>query len=181
MLQAADKPRRGALDGRGKLTQAGLLDWIHYTLDICLDQIQFMAPQLSVQGMHGRITGALAFEESTLRSGVRREALLPLHYLFMARGELSRAEFKLMTGLGERVATDLLSALLTQGFVASDTPYGKLRFAIPRHALRFYFPALWPEAEQDEAVLQQARQHLPTADRPKSARRVPRRSATRRG
>ena len=177
LLQAADEHRRGALDGRGNLTQAGLLDWIHYTLDLCIDQTQFMAAQLSVQGMQARIAAALAFEENTLQSGVRREALLPLHYLFMTQGELGRAEFKLMTGLGERVATDLLSALLDQGFVASDTPYGKLRFAIPRHALRFYFPTLWPEAEQDEALLQQERQRLPAADRPRSSRRVPRRGA----
>jgi hypothetical protein len=59
-----------------------------------------------------------------------------------------------MTGLGERVATGTLSALLRRGFLAADSAYGKLRFAVPRHALRFYFPALWPEAEQDEAMLQ---------------------------
>ena len=59
-----------------------------------------------------------------------------------------------MTGLGERVATSALSTLLRRGFLASDTPYGDVRFAVPRHALRFYFPALWPEAEQDQALLQ---------------------------
>ncbi len=31
----------------------------------------------------------------------------------------------------------------------SDTPQDKLRFGLPLHALRFYFPALWPEAEAD--------------------------------
>ena len=30
-----------------------------------------------------------------------------------------------------------------------DTPQGKVRFGLPLHALRFYFPALWPEAEAD--------------------------------
>lgn len=78
---------------------------------------------------------------------------MPLHYLFATQGELGRADFKAMTSLGERVATATISALLSRGFVASDTPYGNLRFAVPRHALRFYFPALWPEAEQDEALL----------------------------
>jgi hypothetical protein len=34
-----------------------------------------------------------------------------------------------------------------------EFPDGVTRFAVPRHALRFYFPALWPEAEQDEAFL----------------------------
>jgi hypothetical protein len=36
--------------------------------------------------------------------------------------------------------------------VTSDSPYGKRRFAVPHHVLRFYFPALWPQAEQDEAA-----------------------------
>ena len=79
---------------------------------------------------------------------------MPLHYLFATQTELGRAEFKTMTGLGDRVATEALSALLRRGFLATDSSYGKLRFAVPRHALRFYFPALWPEAEQDEALLQ---------------------------
>ena len=154
LLQAADEHRRGDLDGRGNLTQAGLIDWIRYTLDICIDQVEFMTRQLDIQGMRGRIEAALAFEAAATKSGVRPEALMPLHYLFATQAELGRAEFKAMTGLGERVATETLSALLRRGFLATDSAYGKLRFAVPRHLLRFYFPALWPEAEQDEAMLQ---------------------------
>lgn len=153
LLQAADEHRRGDLDGRGNLTQAGLVQWIEYTLDVCIDQVDFMARQLDVQGMQDRIRAALAYETAAVGSGVREEALLPLHYLFATQGELGRAPFKAMTGLGERVATATLSALLDRGFVTTDSPYGSLRFAIPRHALRFYFPTLWPEAEQDRALL----------------------------
>jgi Fic family protein len=152
LLAAADEHRRGDLDGRGNLTQAGLVAWIGYCLDLFINQINFMAQQLNVQSMRDRMAAALAFEASALQSGVRAEALIPLHYLFMVQTELGRADFKAMMGLGERVATDTVSALVRQGFVASDSAYGKLRFAIPRHALRFYFPALWPEAEQDEAA-----------------------------
>ena len=153
LLQAADEHRRGSLDGRGNLTQAGLVDWIGYTLDICIDQVAFMARQLDVQGMRGRIHAALAHEVAVARSGVRLEALNALHYLFATQAELGRADFKTMTGLGERVATATISALLARGFVTTDSPYGALRFGVPRHALRFYFPALWPEAEQDEGFL----------------------------
>ena len=153
LLQAADEHRRGSLDGRGNLSQAGLVDWISYTLDVCIDQIEFMARQLDVQGMRGRIQAALSYEAAVVKSGVREEALNALHYLFATQAELGRADFKTMTGLGERVASATISALLSRGFVASDSPYGALRFAVPRHALRFYFPALWPEAEQDEAFL----------------------------
>ena len=54
-----------------------------------------------------------------------------------------------MSGLGGRTAVSALSALLKRGLLKSDTPQGKVRFALPLHALRFYFPALWPEAEAD--------------------------------
>lgn len=154
LLHGADEPRRGALDGRGNLTLSGLIAWVDYTLGMCIDQVEFMGRQMDVRGMRERIAAALAFEESTVKAGVRKESLAPLHYLFATQAQLGRAEFKAMTGLGERVATGTLSALLRRGFLASDTPYGDVRFAVPRHALRFYFPALWPEAEQDQALLQ---------------------------
>jgi hypothetical protein len=107
--------------------------------------------------MRERMTAALSFEAETIKSGVRLDALGPLHYLFAAYPALGRAESNAMTGLGDRVATSLVSALLERGFLASDTSYGELRFAIPEHAPRFYFPALWPEAEQEQAALDIAR------------------------
>ncbi len=170
LLQAADEHRRGDLDGRGNLSQAALLDWIAYTLEVCIDQVEFMTLQLSVQGMRERIAAALAFESATLKSGVRAEALMPLHYLFATQAELGRADFKTLLGLGDRVATEAVSSLLQRGFLASDTPYGKLRFAVPRHALRFYFPALWPEAEQDQALLEAEQQRAPKLAPTRSAR-----------
>ena len=148
MLRAADEHRRGDLDGRGNLTEAGLIDWISYTLETCIDQVRFMRKLLDVGSMRERIQAALIFEESK-KTGVRKEAALALHYLFSTNSELGRAAFKQMTGLGERVATDLISSLLKNGYLVTDSAYGALRFAIPRSALRFYFPDLWPEAEAD--------------------------------
>jgi Fic family protein len=146
-LAAADEPRAGDLDGRGTLTERGLLAWISYVLEVSLDQVRFMSGLLQLSGMQDRMVACLAFEENVIKQGVRTEALRPLHYLFATQGELERADFKLMTGLGERQASGLVSALLKRGLVKTDTPYGKLRFAVPLHALRFYFPALWPEAQ----------------------------------
>jgi hypothetical protein len=42
-----------------------------------------------------------------------------------------------------------ISALIRRGLLKSDTPQGKVRFALPLHALRFYFPALWSKVEDD--------------------------------
>jgi Fic family protein len=151
-LAEADMPRKGDLDGRGNLSEEGLVAWIDYVLDICLDQVRFMGGLLDISAMERRIAACLIFEEETLRSGVRRESLRPLHYLFLSGGELERGEFKTMTGLGQRTAGSALAALLERGLLKSDTPQGKVRFGLPLHALRFYFPALWPEAEADAAA-----------------------------
>jgi Fic family protein len=149
LLAAADEPRRGDLDGRGNLSEQALVDWVAYVLDTCLDQVQFMRGLLNLGQMEQRIAACLAFEQNVQRSGVRSEALRPLHYLFLAGLQMERGEFKRMTGLGDRTAVNLLTALLQRGLLKSDSPQGKLRFGVPLHALRFYFPALWPEAEAD--------------------------------
>jgi Fic family protein len=149
LLAEADAPRQGDLDGRGNLGEKALVAWVDYVLDVCLDQSRFMTSLLDLSAMERRIAACLVFEEQTLRSGVRRESLRPLHYLFLTGGEMERGEFKSMTGLGDRTAVSALSALVQRGLLKSDTPQGRVRFALPLHALRFYFPALWPEAEAD--------------------------------
>jgi len=150
LLAAVDEPRRGDLDGRGNLSEATLVDWIDYVLDVCLDQVGFMAGLLRFDDIERRIAACLAFDQRSLKSSVRMEALRPLHYLFVTGTALERGEFKRMTGLGERTAGALLAGLLKRELLASDSPQGKMRFGLPHHALRFYFPALWPEAEADE-------------------------------
>ena len=149
LLAAADEPRQGDLDGRGNLSESALVAWIDYVLDICQDQVTFMRSMLDLATMQGRIAACLSFEQESLKSGVRLEALRPLHYLFLSGADIDRGEFKRMTGLGDRTAVNLLGALVKRGLLSSDSPQGKVRFGLPLHALRFYFPALWPEAEAD--------------------------------
>ncbi|MBT9568926.1 MAG: Fic family protein [Thiobacillus sp.] len=152
LLAAADEPRHADLDGRGNLSEAALVEWIDNVLEVCLDQVSFMRSMLNLAGIDQRMAACLSFEQETLKSGVRLEALRPLHYLFVTGLEIERGEFKRMTGLGERTAVNLLSALVRRGLLRSDTVQGKVRFGLPLHALRFYFPALWPEAEADTAA-----------------------------
>ncbi|MFM2450576.1 MAG: hypothetical protein RIS44_3026 [Pseudomonadota bacterium] len=146
-LAAADEPRAGDLDGRGNLTELGLVQWIAYVLGLCLDQVNFMAATLALPQMKDRMAACLAYEEEVVQQGVRRQSLRALHYLFATQGELDRADFKALLGLGDRLATAQVSALLQRGLLETDSPHGKLRLGVPQHALRFYFPSLWPEAE----------------------------------
>lgn len=129
LLQAADEHRRGDLDGRGNLSQSALIDWVNYHFDVCIDQVEFMAGMLDIQGMRGRIEAALAFESGALKSGVRPEALNALHYLFCTQLPMLRADFMAMLGLGDRVASSTVSALLSRGFLATDSAMA--RCALP--------------------------------------------------
>jgi Fic family protein len=145
-LASADRPRDGDLDGRGHLSQEGLIDFAAFFLEICLDQARFMRGLLSLDGMKDRIAELLAVESNKPGSELRGEALQPLHYCFMA-GPLERGTFKAMAGLSPRTADRLLAALLKARLLVSETPKGPVSFGVPQWALRHYFPRLWPEAE----------------------------------
>ncbi len=143
-LAIADEPRRGDLDGRGNLTEAGLWSFCHYFLTLCLDQLNFMHKMLDFSDVRKRIRALVIFR-TEMEQQMRREAELPLYHLFTS-GPLTRAEFKQMTGLGAKVAQNLLAHLLKTKLVESDTPLGPVRFGLPLDALQFYFPDLYPEA-----------------------------------
>lgn len=143
-LADADEPRRGDLDGRGNLSEEGLKRWVTFFLALCEDQVSFMSSMLDLDNMKRRIEALVTFR-STQDKAIRPEAVLPLYHLFAA-GPLTRGEFQQMTGLGVRVARQLLSRLLTTGLVASEGPYAAVRFAAPLDALQFLLPDLYPEA-----------------------------------
>ena len=146
LLANADLTRRNDLEGRGNLSEEGLIAFCDYFLDTCIDQAAFMSQLLDMQTIKDRIAACLAFESMRVGAGIRMQALTPMHYLFLG-GPMERGAFKAMTGLAPRTADRVLHALLVRGLLMSDTPKGAIRFAVPLHALRFYFPHLWPEAE----------------------------------
>jgi Fic family protein len=153
LLADADSLRRGDLDGRGNLSEEALIAWAHYVLDVCQDQVNFMAGMLDFETLAARLEACLVYEATVEQSGVRRESLRGLHYLFLGGEEIARGDFKAMLGMSDRGATDALGALLKRGLLKSDSPKGLVRFGLPQHALRFLFPRLWPEAEADAATL----------------------------
>ena len=143
-LHNADSPRQGDLDGRGNLSARGLLEWVEYFLGVCEDQVTYMSRMLALDGIKQRIEALIIFR-STQDKSIRREAILPLIHLF-GLGPVTRGEFAQLTGLGERNARSLLSKLLADGLLVSDTPYGPVRIGLPLDSLGMLFPNLYPEA-----------------------------------
>jgi Fic family protein len=146
-LSSADLIRQGDLDGRGNLTERGLLSWVDFFLDVCADQIRFLDQCLNLRGIRRGIEGLIAFESAQPSTGLRPQAVLPLHHLFLA-GEMTRGEFAQATGLGERTARELIGALLRYGLVTSPGRYAPLHFGFPLRSLHFLLPGLYPEAAQ---------------------------------
>lgn len=151
LLEAADSPRQGDLDGRGNLSEKALWAWCDWFIAVCEDQVRFMAGMLDLDGMKTRIQALVAFR-SAHDKGYRAEAALPLYHLFLA-GPTPRGEFQQMTGLGERTARTLLSRLIESGLVASEGHTAPVRFAFPLDALQFLLPGLYPEASTGASSL----------------------------
>lgn len=138
MMDHADMPRQGDLDGRGNLSRRALVEFTTWFLRVCLDQVVFMSGLFELETLMARLK--LYVE----RRGLKPEAL-PLLEQALQRGEFPRGDAARVTGLKERSARDLLAALVEDGILGSDTPKGPVSLRFPLHAVELLFPALFPE------------------------------------
>jgi Fic family protein len=144
LLDAADSPRQGDLDGRGNLSERALREWCTWFIEVCEDQVSFMSEMLQLDSVKARIAALITYRAAQDKA-IRQEAISPLYHLFLA-GPTPRGEFQQMTGLGERTARSLLSRLLETGLVTSPGHTAPVQFAFPLDALQFLLPELYPEA-----------------------------------
>jgi Fic family protein len=150
-LVAADARRKGDYDGRGVLSESGLVEFITFAMNICLDQIGFMDGMLQMQAFEARLAQMLAAEATKEQTRyLKTEAAQPLAYLGTVRS-MERARFKGMMGLPARTADRALVDLFKLGIVHSRSPKGPVELALPIGLFRYLFPRLWPEAEANTA------------------------------
>lgn len=145
-LESADQHRRGDLDGRGNLSNAGLLKFCQFFLDTALDQIQFMSELLELDSMLQRIK---AFVDRQVAFGnLKYEAGYLLQDVFL-RGEITRGEIPRIMGLPERTARRITASLLKEGYLVSETEKGPVRLGFPTSVIGYYFPRLYPAGVED--------------------------------
>lgn len=136
MMDLADSPRRGDLDGRGNLSLAALCEFIDWFLEVCIDQVTFMTGMFELDAFQGRLDGYVRLK------GFRPEAFRFLEQVVL-RGQVARGETPAITGLKERTARDMLAALLADGILASDTPKGPVFLRVSLISAETLFPALF--------------------------------------
>ncbi|MDO8281156.1 MAG: Fic family protein [Thermodesulfovibrionia bacterium] len=149
-LTWADAPRRNDLDGRGNLSNEGLIHFCRFFLEVCLDQVEYMSDLLKLEELIQRIRHYVDLrnrgmvlgpsgEKQPLRpeaSGMLQEVLI---HGVSTRGDVIKA-----SGLKERTGRSLLGILLEEGLLVSDTPKGEVRVGFPIHAAGWFFPELYP-------------------------------------
>jgi Fic family protein len=139
MMDLADTPRQGDLDGRGNLSQRALIEFILWFLRVCLDQVTFMSGLFELDSLARRLR-RLVERSDTLKPEAARileEAL--------TRGELERGEVPRVTGLPERTARRVLNDVVAAGLLASATPKGPVSLRFPSESADVLFPRLFPE------------------------------------
>ena len=138
MMDHADMPRQGDLDGRGNLSRRALSEFTAWFLRVCLDQVTFMSGLFALDTLVDRLKVYVALRALKPEAfGILEQAL--------QRGELPRGEAGRVTGLGERTARDLLAALVRDGVLGSDTPKSPVSLRFPLDAVEILFPSLFPE------------------------------------
>ena len=68
-LARADAPRRNDLDGRGKLSNEGLIYFCRFFLEVCLDQVEYMGGLLRLEELVERIRRYVELRSSGMISG----------------------------------------------------------------------------------------------------------------
>lgn len=140
MMDMADTPREGDLDGRGNLSQRALIEFTQWFLNICLDQVNFMSELFDLENLARRLRSYVERSETLKPEAAKllQEALI--------RGQFERGEITRISGLPERTARRVLNDLTDAGLLASDTPKRPVSLRFPSDALEALFPKLYPES-----------------------------------
>ena len=140
MMDHADAPRQGDLDGRGNLSLRALQEFVDWFARICLDQVTFMERLFELEQLTARLRTLV---ERDL--GMRPEAFLLLEHALL-RGEYSRGEAARIMGVSERSARSTLARLSVEhGLLGSETPKGPVSLRFPTSAAERLFPQLYPQ------------------------------------
>ena len=137
MMDHADMPRQGDLDGRGNLSHRALSEFVLWFLRVCLDQVNFMSGLLELSTLTKRLSAYVTRRE------LRPEATRLLEEALI-RGQFERGEISRITGLPDRSARRVLNEVTKAGLLASETPKGAVSLRFPVDALEILFPRLFP-------------------------------------
>ena len=148
-LAHADQPRQGSSDGRGVLSDRGLLGFQTYFLQTCLQQISYVQGLLDIQTFDKRLhvyvamrtTGSAVDTNGQLLPKWRPQTALLLRAV-INQPRVMRSQVPEITGLGETMSRKMVNQLCEEGWLegAEKKP---LQLQIPFDGISALFPHLW--------------------------------------
>lgn len=141
LLMQADGPREGDRDGRGNLTQRGLIEFCRFFLDRAVDQVDFMSELLEPEALLRRME--IHVEEEVRAKRLPKGSFMVLREAALA-GEVERSRVQMLTGYEERAARMVTSALVDRGMLVAASHRAPLRLGFPADVAERWFPRLYP-------------------------------------
>ena len=140
-LRGADHRRQGDYDGRGNLSEKGLVAFCEFFLETMLDQIRFMGELLDLQNLTRRIDSW--FEREAFHIPRYREEMSRLVRALLVEGEIPRTRVLDIISKGETLTRRVIKAAVEEGVIATPSERGKLSIAFPSKVVESYFPKLF--------------------------------------
>jgi Fic family protein len=141
-LAACDRTRRNDLDGRGNLSEEALAAFSRFFLEVCLDQVNFMERLMQPDALRARI---LVWVEEEIERGRLPPKSGRILEAVLYRGSLPRGEIAGAANASTRTAQRMVSALIEEGVLTSDSPKAPLRLVFPAALASRWMPGLFPE------------------------------------
>lgn len=148
-LNAADHVRKGDLDGRGELSDGGLLKFTEYFIATALEQVRYFTSLLDPRMLSQcidcyfemRKRGAFPTTTNVELPLLRIEAR-DVYRDLLYHGPMQRSEIQAKLGMSERTTRNLLSQMADEGLISLD---GRtlVSLKLSRHSIEFLFPALF--------------------------------------
>ncbi len=119
-----------------------LADFCEFFFETCLDQIGFMGRLLGLDQIESRIDWYVETRSRDAQKPLRKEAAKLLRSVFM-RGALPRGKAAEVLNASTRTARRVVSELVEEGLLESESHRAPLTIGLPLHALPYYFPDLY--------------------------------------
>lgn len=151
MLEGADAPRMGDLDGRGNLSNARLVAFCRWFLATAIDQVTFMRGSFQLDGVMRRID---VFVDRMASEGrMRNEARHLLKEAFL-RGRFSRPDAERITDTTDKTLKKITDGITAMGLLKRvETSGGVLyEIAIPIMFSPWILPGLFPTGRESEIM-----------------------------
>ncbi|MGE7812225.1 Fic family protein [Pseudomonas sivasensis] len=148
-LSGADHPRKGDLDGRGILSDSGLLKFTQYFIETALDQVNYFSSLLEPHKLNQRIDIYFEMRKRGALITSRGDALAPLriearevYKTLLYHGDQSRAEIQALLQVGERTTRTILAQMAEERLISSD-PKKPISLSLSPNSIELLFPHLW--------------------------------------